>query len=99
MKHKVIPVSILKSFLSRNSIFFAVICYAYREVTSVVTALTDLRGNIDVTHKEWFVMAVSLGQQINASEPELLRSCRLQTARCNIPGDTPEVYYRRISFF
>ena len=71
------------------------ICYAYREVTSVVSALTELRGQIDATHKKWFDKAVGLGQLVSASEPELPRRCRIQTARSNVPGDTPEVYYRR----
>ena len=71
------------------------ICLAYREVTSVVTALTELRQNIDVKHKEWFDVAVGLGQTVNASEPQLPRRCNIQRGRSNTPGDTPEVYYRR----
>ena len=72
------------------------ICYAYREVTTVVSALTELRGQIDTTHKKWFDKAVGLGQLVKASEPQLPRRCGIQTGRSNVPGDTPEVYYRRI---
>ena len=70
------------------------ICCAYREVTSVVTALTELCGQMDTTHKKWFDKAVGLGQLVRASELELPRRCGIQTARSNMMGDTPEVYYR-----
>ena len=70
-------------------------CYAYREVITVVSALTELRGQIDTTHKKWFDKAVGLGQLVKASEPQLPRHCGIQTGRSNVPGDTPEVYYRR----
>ena len=71
------------------------ICNAYREVTSVVSALTELHGQIDTTHKKWFDKAVGLGQLVRSREPEIPRQCRIQTARSNMPGDTPEVYYRQ----
>ena len=71
------------------------ICHAYSEVSNVVTALTQLRHNIDVKHKEWFAIAVRLSQQVNGSEPQLPRRCNVQTGRSNMPGDTPEVYYKR----
>ena len=70
------------------------ICCAYQEVNSVLSALTEIRGQIDSTHKKWYDNAVNLGQQVRASEPELPRRCGIQTARSNMPGDTPEVYYK-----
>lgn len=70
------------------------ICLAYKEITSVVTALTDLRENID-DKQEWYGVAESLGQKVNAPGPQLPRHCNLQTSRNNTPGDMPEVYYRR----
>ena len=57
------------------------ICLAYREVTSVVTAIIELRQNIDVKHIEWFDVAVGLGQTVNVSEPQLPRRCNIQRGR------------------
>ena len=53
-----------------------------------------VRENIDSYHKKWFDAAVALGQKVNASDPQLPRRCVRQTARSNVPGDTPEVYFR-----
>ena len=38
--------------------------------------------------------AVTLGQKVNASKPQIPRHCIRQTSRSNVPGDTPEVYFR-----
>ena len=70
------------------------ICQAYDEVGSVKTALNEIRESIDTYHKEWFDDAVQLGRISNASEPQIPRRCSRQTARSNVPGDTPEVYYK-----
>ena len=51
------------------------ICHAYSEVSSVTTALKEVREDIDTKHKEWFAIAVSLGQKVNASAPALPRRC------------------------
>ena len=72
------------------------IYHAYREVNTVVATLRDVREHIDVKHKTWCETALSLGQKVRAPEPQLPRRCSVQTARSNMPGDTPEVYYRRI---
>ena len=66
------------------------ICQAYSDV------LKEVRENIDTKHKEWFDIAVALGDKVNASVPDLPRRCNRQTSRSNTPGDTPEVYYRRV---
>ena len=71
------------------------ICQAYKEANNVVLALTQLRLNVDEKHKEWFDISAGLCQQFNGSGPQLPRRCSVQTARCNMPGDTPEVYYKR----
>lgn len=71
------------------------ICQAYSEVSGIVRALTEVRTNIDVKHKVWHDMAVALGEEVAASEPQLPRCCGRQTARNNTPGDTPEIYYKR----
>ena len=69
------------------------ICQAHSEVSSIVRALNEVRSNIDVKHKVWHDMAVALGENFDASE-QLPRRGH-QTARSNIPRDTPEIYYRR----
>ena len=69
------------------------ICQAHSEVSSIVRALNEVRSNIDVKHKVWHDMAVALGEKVDASEQLPTRGH--QTARSNIPGDTPEIYYRR----
>ena len=71
------------------------ICQAYDEVKTVEMAINEVREAIDTHHKEWFDAAVTLGRKVGASDPELPRRCGRQTARSNIPGDTPEVYYKR----
>ena len=58
-------------------------------------AINEVRKDIDTHHKEWFDVAVALGRKVKASEPELPRRCGSQTARSNVPGDTPEVYYKQ----
>ena len=62
------------------------ICQACNEVSSIVTALTEVRANIDVKHREWFDIAVALCQKVNASAPELPRRCSHQTSRSNTPA-------------
>ena len=71
------------------------ICQAYSEVNTIVTALNEVRSDIDVKHKVWHDMAITLGEKVDAPEPQLPRRCGHQTARNNTPGDTPESYYRR----
>ena len=71
------------------------ICQAYNEVGNVQAALNEVREGIDTYHKKWFDDAVQLGRISNASEPQIPRRCNRQTARSNVPGDTPEVYYKR----
>ena len=71
------------------------ICQAYSEVSSIVTALSEVRAAIDVKHKEWFDIAIALGQKVDAPPPQLPRRCSRQTARSNTPGETPEIYYKR----
>lgn len=58
-------------------------------------ALSEVRETIDAKHKEWFDTAISLGQKVNAPPPQLPRRCSRQVACSNIPGETPEIYYKR----
>ena len=53
------------------------ICQAYAEVSTVTSALQDVRKNIDTKHK-WHDAAVNLGQKVNAPEPQLPRRCGVQ---------------------
>ena len=53
-----------------------------------------MHASIDIHHKQWYDTAVSLGQKVNASPPQLPRRC-MQTGRSNTPADTPEMYYKR----
>ena len=71
------------------------ICQAYSEVSSIVSALSEVRETIDAKHKEWFDTAIALGQKVNAPPPQLPRRCSRQTARSNTPGETPEIHYKR----
>ena len=71
------------------------ICQAYSEVNIIVIALNEVRSNIDVKHKVWHDMTVTLGEKVDASEPQLPRRCGHQIARSNTPGDAPGSYYRR----
>ena len=71
------------------------ICQAYKEANNVVLALTQLRLNVDEKHKKWFDISAGLCQQFNGSGSQLPRCCSVQTARSNMPGDTPEVYHKR----
>jgi hypothetical protein len=78
------------------------ICNAYHEVTTVLDTLKAVREDIDNKHKEWFAMTAALSQKINGSDHQLPRGCSRQTARSNIPGDDPEVFFQRsitIPFF
>ena len=72
------------------------ICQAYAEVSTVVAALKDVRENVEVKHKTWHDKAVTLGQKINASEPQIPRRCSVQRSRSNTPAETPVEYYCRI---
>ncbi len=63
---------------------------------TVVAVLKGVRHNIDSRHKSWHDAAVTLGRKVNAPDPQLPRRCSVQTSRSNTPGDTPEIYYRRI---
>ena len=40
------------------------ICQAYSEVNTIVTALNEVRSDIDVKHKVWHDMAVTLGKKL-----------------------------------
>ena len=71
------------------------ICQAYSEVSSIVSALSEVRETIDAKHKEWFDTAIAFGQKVNAPPSQLPRRCSRQTARSNTPGETPEIYYKR----
>ena len=56
------------------------ICQAYSEVSSTVTALSEVRATTDAKHKEWFDTAIALGQMVDAPPPQLPRHCSRQTA-------------------
>ena len=78
------------------------ICNAYNEVTTVIDVLKGARDDIDHKHKEWFAMTSALSLKINGSVPQLPRRCSRQTAQSNVPGENPEIYFKRsitIPFF
>ena len=72
------------------------ICQAYSDVKTVIATLQDVRKNMVSKHRTWHETAITLGEKVNASQPQLPRRCSVQTSRSNTPGETPEVYYRRI---
>ena len=65
-----------------------------RYIVNVKKALQMVRANIDTNHKTWFDAPLTLGQKVNGSDPQLPRRCIRQTARSNVPGDTPELYFK-----
>ena len=69
------------------------ICNAYNEVDNVKSALREIR-NVDTHHRTWYDIAITLGDTVN-TPPSIPRRCARQMSRCNVPGDTPEEYYRR----
>ena len=67
-----------------------------------IITLKLVREGIDNKHNEWFVMTMALSEKIGGSGPQLPRRCSRQTARNNVPGDNPELYFKRsftIPFF
>jgi hypothetical protein len=72
------------------------ICTAYSEVDNVKLSLAQVRQNIDIVHQAWYQAAVTIGDKIHAPEPSIPRRCSRQSNRGNVPGDSPEVYYRRL---
>ena len=50
--------------------------------------------NIDMTHADWYELAVELAESINVS-PSMPRRAGAQRHRNNIPADNPEEYYKR----
>ncbi|XP_064406466.1 52 kDa repressor of the inhibitor of the protein kinase-like [Halichondria panicea] len=73
------------------------ICQAYSDVKTVIATLQDVRKNMVSKHRTWHETAITLGEKVNASQPQLPRRCSVQTSRSNTPGETPEVYYRLTS--
>ena len=70
------------------------ICNAYNEVENVKSAFRESRSNVYTHHKTWYDIAITLGDTVNTPS-SIPRRCARQTSRCNVPGDTPEEYYRR----
>ena len=70
------------------------ICNAYAEVNTVVSVLQDVRDDVVTHHKAWYQIAVATGDKVGATQT-IPRRCGRQTARSNVPADTPEEYYRR----
>ncbi|CAG2200185.1 unnamed protein product [Mytilus edulis] len=68
---------------------------AYKSVSVVKEALTDVRKTIDERFSEWFAETEELAKTV-AVEPSIPRRCGRQTQRENCPADTPEIYYRRV---
>lgn len=71
------------------------ICDAYSEVNTVIDALKEVRDNVDDRSERWFREAQRMGEQHDGPLPSVPRRCSRQTQRDNIPGDTPEEYFRR----
>ena len=72
------------------------ICDAYSEVSTVQKALEQVRMRVDDKHKGWYQHAVDMGEPLGAPPPSIPRRCGRQTQRDNIPGDSPEDYFRCI---
>ncbi len=62
----------------------------------LMSTLQDVGKNLESRHRTWHESALTLGEKVNASEPQLPRRCSVQTSRSNTPGETPKLYYRRI---
>ena len=71
------------------------ICKSYSEINNVRTSLSQVRESIDLVHLAWYKTAVGIGKAVGASDPAISRRCKKQKNRDNVPGESPEVYFRR----
>ena len=71
------------------------ICKAYSEINNVRTSFLQVRRSIDLVHLARYKTAVSIGKAVGASDPAISRRCQKQKNRDNVPGESPEVYFRR----
>ena len=67
---------------------------AVSEIDVVVSALQDVRNNIDKPHDEWYHEVEELCSALGAA-PSLPRRYGRQEHRNNLPADDPSTYYRR----
>ena len=67
---------------------------AYQEVTNVIEALQHARDDVETYHKQWFQLAVSLGDAVGVMATAPHHRCARQQHRDNVEADLPEEYYR-----
>ncbi|GBL73360.1 hypothetical protein AVEN_159384-1 [Araneus ventricosus] len=67
---------------------------AIANVTSVLYLLSKQRVNANDNFKTLYAQVKEIASKLDIKE-EILRVCRLQTARNNVPYSTEEEYYRR----
>ncbi|XP_071149569.1 52 kDa repressor of the inhibitor of the protein kinase-like isoform X2 [Mytilus edulis] len=67
---------------------------AYMSVQSVLPLLVEVRENVDCKFLAWYEEAVVMGKEHDIV-PSVPRTCGRQRNRCNVPGETPDVYFRR----
>ena len=70
-------------------------CAAYRQVSAVITALTNVRENVFAVHHGWYTSVVEFAKKLKV-DPSVPRRCSRQTLRDNVPSETFEEYYRRV---
>ncbi|CAC5378832.1 unnamed protein product [Mytilus coruscus] len=63
-------------------------------VQSVLSLLIEVRENVDCKYLAWYGEAVVMGKEHDI-EPSVPRTCGRQRNRCNVPGETPDVYFQR----
>ncbi|CAG2249813.1 unnamed protein product [Mytilus edulis] len=67
---------------------------AFISVQSVLSLLVEVRENVDCKFLAWYEEAVVMGKEHDIV-PSVPRTCGRQRNRCNVPGETPDVYFRR----
>ena len=68
---------------------------AYKEITSITSAIRDIRDTVDTAFSAWFGEANAMGHIMTEGEIQLPRTAGRQTLRDNHPADTEETYFRR----
>ncbi|XP_071153772.1 protein Loquacious-like [Mytilus edulis] len=63
-------------------------------VQSVLSLLVEVRENVDCKVLAWYEEAVVMGKEHDIV-PSVPRTCSRQRNRCNVPGEAPDVYFRR----
>ena len=70
------------------------IVQAVSEIDNLMSALLDVRENVDTHHSMWFTEVEKKCEALGI-QPSLPRLCGRQAHRSNTPAQTPSEYYRR----